>query len=287
MIFDSIPRVLSIAGTDPTGGAGIQADIKAISAAGGFAMTVVTSLVSQNTRGVREIFTPPRSFLREQLEAVRSDVDIDAVKIGMLGDRDTIGEVADFLGRIDADIPVVIDPVMKASSGDLLHDERSADALIELLPRADLITPNAGELAVLRQAMNGGGPFHAGECTNREESLAYATEVARTLHTAVVCKGGHISDADAGNTLITPDGAQWHTPVERIDTRNTHGTGCSLSSAIATRLGAGEHASEAVHWATVWLHEAIAHADELEVGHGHGPVHHFHQLYRQAGLLGE
>ncbi|WKD60710.1 Hydroxymethylpyrimidine/phosphomethylpyrimidine kinase [Corynebacterium ciconiae DSM 44920] len=287
MTIDSIPRVLSIAGTDPTGGAGIQADIKAISAAGGFAMTVVTSLVSQNTQGVREIFTPPRTFLREQLEAVREDVDIDAVKIGMLGDRDTIAEVGDFLARIDTDIPVVIDPVMVASSGDLLHDAHSADALIELIPRADLITPNAHELAVLRQVINGGDPARAGACTTREESTAYAAEVAQRLGTAVVCKGGHLSSEDAGNTVITPDGSTWHTPVERINTRNTHGTGCSLSSAIATRLGAGQRAPEAVHWATMWIHEAIAHADELEVGYGHGPIHHFHQLYRQAGLIAD
>lgn len=284
--LQSIPRVLSIAGTDPTGGAGIPADIKAISAAGGFAMTAVTAIVAQNTLGVQRIFTPPRDILRAQLDSVTADVELDAIKIGMLGDKDTITEVGEFLRRMDTDIPVVIDPVMVASSGDRLQEPQAARALVDILPLADVLTPNIPELAVLSHVAQGGDLSSSPQpLATRAEALEAARALAASTDSFVVCKGGHLEDADAGNTLIAPDGFRWHTPISRVDTPHTHGTGCSLSSAIATRMGAGESADAAVHWATRWLHEAISHAGELEVGHGHGPVYHFHQLYRLAGLI--
>ena len=270
-----IPRVLSIAGTDPTGGAGIQADLKSIAAAGGYGMCVVTALVAQNTQGVREIHTPPQSFLRAQLDSVFDDVTVDAVKIGMLGDADTTRTVSEFLAQHSVPV-VVVDPVMVATSGDRLLTEDAEDALRTLVrEHATVVTPNIPELAVLCDDT---------PATTFDEAVSQGRRYAADANVSVLVKGGHLTGDHASNALITPDGDTHIADVPRVATKNTHGTGCSLSAALATRLVLDD-APTAVDWASAWLHEAIAHADDLEVGQGHGPVHHFHQLYRLAEPL--
>jgi hydroxymethylpyrimidine/phosphomethylpyrimidine kinase len=264
------PRVLSIAGTDPTGGAGIQADLKSIAAAGGFGMASVTALVAQNTHGVRSVHTPPHDFLREQLSAVFDDVTVDAVKIGMLGDAATVAVVSQALAEREVG-HVILDPVMVASSGDRLLAPDAEAAVRELVHRVDVITPNLRELAVL---------CGTGMAANLDEAIAQATGLAAETDTVVIVKGGHLTGTAADNAVVHPDGAVHHVPTPRVDTQNTHGTGCSLSAALATRLAAGEPVAQALEWSTRWLHEAIRHADDLDVGGGHGPVDHFHRTHR-------
>ena len=262
----ALPRILTIAGTDPTGGAGVQADIKSIQAAGGFSYSVVTSLVAQNTTGVQEIFTPPIDFLRAQLRSITDDVAIDAIKIGMLGTTEIIEVVREFLTTHARDCKVVLDPVMVASSSDRLLTREAEEALRELASLADVITPNLPELAVLA----GVDPAE-----NFDAAIAQAQGLAHTLGTTVIVKGGHLTGERADNAVVTADSVH-HVPVTRVETKNTHGTGCSFSSALATRLGAGFDTPAATEWASRWLHEAIAHADALAVGHGRGPVDHGH-----------
>ena len=280
-----VPRVLSIAGTDPSGGAGIQADLKSIAASGGYGMCVTTSLVAQNTCGVREVFTPPLEFLTAQLAAVFDDVTVDAVKIGMLGDADTIRTVRTWLSEHPVPV-VVLDPVMIASSGDRLLQAEAEQALRDLVPLVNVITPNIPELAVLCEKE---------PAQTFDEAHEQAANLAAATGTTVIVKGGHLCGQDAGNTAVFPDGTCAHVHTPRLDSRNTHGTGCSLSSSLATRLGvellqhteAAEHTAEqsvltsedthrALQWSTRWLHEAIAAGAGLQVGsgEGHGPVDH-------------
>lgn len=265
-----IPRVLSIAGTDPTGGAGIHADLKSIAANGGYGMAVVTALVAQNTQGVRSIHVPPMSFLREQLDAVSDDVEIDAIKLGMLGNTDIIATVSDWLAAHRPPV-LVLDPVMVATSGHRLLDAEAEAALRQLLPLADLITPNMPELAVLADA-----PL----AQSWDEALAQARQVARRYQVHVLAKGGHLGGAHAPDALLTPDGQQSDYPAARVPTRNTHGTGCSYSAALATLRPQLPSWAEAVARAKLWLTDSIAHADTLNVGQGHGPIHHFATLWR-------
>lgn len=279
-----VPRVLSIAGTDPSGGAGIQADLKSIAASGGYGMCVTTSLVAQNTCGVREVFTPPLEFLTAQLAAVFDDVTVDAVKIGMLGDADTIRTVRTWLSEHPVPL-VVLDPVMIASSGDRLLQAEAEQALRDLVPLVNVITPNIPELAVLCEKE---------PAQTFDEAHEQAANLAAATGTTVIVKGGHLCGQDAGNTAVFPDGTCAHVRTPRLDSRNTHGTGCSLSSSLATRLGvellqhaeAAEHAADqqltseythrALQWSTRWLHESIAAGAGLQVGsgEGHGPVDH-------------
>ena len=281
-----VPRVLSIAGTDPSGGAGIQADLKSIAASGGYGMCVTTSLVAQNTCGVREVFTPPLEFLTAQLAAVFDDVTVDAVKIGMLGDADTIRTVRTWLSEHPVPV-VVLDPVMIASSGDRLLQAEAEQALRDLVPLVDVITPNIPELAVLCEKE---------PAQTFDEAHEQAANLAAATGTTVIVKGGHLCGKDAGNTAVFPDGTCAHVRTPRLDSRNTHGTGCSLSSSLATRLGvellqhteAAEPAADqkntltsddthrALQWSTRWLHESIAAGAGLQVGsgEGHGPVDH-------------
>lgn len=265
-----VPRVLSIAGTDPSGGAGIQADLKAIAATGGYGLCVTTSLVAQNTQGVRSLHNPPLEFLEEQLAVVFDDVELDAVKIGMLGSAAVTEKVAEWLRKLD-DVPVVLDPVMVATSGDRLLEKDAEAAIKKLCDEVTVITPNLSELAVLSG-------------TDMAEDLDDAIETARAWaaehDTAVIVKGGHLTHGGADNAAIYPDGRVHHVPSSRVDTTNTHGTGCSLSSALATRLGAGDSLDAALEFSTHWLHEAIVHGSELNVGRGNGPVDHFHRTRR-------
>lgn len=283
----TIPRVLSIAGTDPTGGAGIQADLKSIGAQGGYGMAVVTSLVAQNTRGVRAVHTPPATFLDEQLTAVSDDVVIDAVKIGMLGNVETIRAVAKWLPRASGAV-VVLDPVMVATSGDRLLASEAEEELRALIPLADLVTPNLPELAVLvREPV----------AETWEAALEQGQRLAASTGTSVLVKGGHLKDPEAPvgagdsqpacpDALIdASDGAGTVTEVggPRIHTRNTHGTGCSLSAALATvQVRTGDwHQSLLI--VKKWLRGALERAGELQVGAGNGPIHHFHEFDPRPG----
>jgi len=264
----AIPRVLSIAGTDPTGGAGVQADLKSIGALGGYGMAVVTALVAQNTRGVREVHVPPTKFLVAQLDAVSDDVEIDAVKIGMLQSAEIIGTVRQWLGRVRPPI-VVLDPVMVATSGDPLLDPAAEEALRELARDVDLVTPNLAELAVLT------GRTRA---TSWAQAVADAQALARDTGTTVLLKGGHLDGADCPDAIVAAHGAVHEVGGARVQTRHTHGTGCSLSSAMATLRAGGATWPEALQRAKTWLTGALARADALRVGEGNGPIDHFHEL---------
>jgi hydroxymethylpyrimidine kinase/phosphomethylpyrimidine kinase len=272
----TVPRVLSIAGTDPTGGAGIHADLKSIAANGGYGMAAVTALVAQNTRGVRSIHVPPPAFLAEQLDAVSDDVEIDAVKIGMLFDSDIVAVVQDWLARVRPP-RVVLDPVMIAASGDTLLAPDAVEAVRALVAHVDLVTPNMPELAALL-----GEP----PATRWPDVLDQARRLAASHGVRVLAKGGHLAGAHSPDALVGPDGTTTDFATARVDTRNTHGTGCSLSSAVATlrvRTGAWEAALEE---AKRWLTASIAAADDLHVGAGNGPVSHFAQLWEAAGQTG-
>ncbi|NUL44589.1 bifunctional hydroxymethylpyrimidine kinase/phosphomethylpyrimidine kinase [Cellulosimicrobium funkei] len=266
----SVPRVLSIAGTDPTGGAGTAADLKSITAAGGYGMSVVTTLVAQNTHGVRDLHVPPTAFLNQQLKAVSDDVTLDAVKTGMLGTTDIIATVDAWLDQNPPRI-LVVDPVMIATSGDRLLQPEAEQAMLAFCRRATVVTPNIDELAVLT-----GQP----RATSEDDALDQATRWSAETGVAVIVKTGHLDGNRVTNTWVGPDGTRIPVPSTRVDTTSTHGTGCSLSSALATRLGCGDTPETALTWATGWLHEAILHGAALQVGSGHGPVDHAHRSRR-------
>lgn len=264
------PRVLSIAGTDPTGGAGHAADLKSIAAMGGFGLSVVTAVVAQNTQGVVAVHTPPVSVLQAQLDAVAQDVELDAVKVGMLGSVDVIETVGAWLAAHRAPV-VVIDPVMVATAGGRLLEPDAEDALRGILHHADLITPNLPELAVLAER-----PV----ATTWDEALEQGRAVAETFGTRVLVKGGHLSGESTPDALVVPGRTD---PVaqyrgSRVATRNTHGTGCSLSSAVATVVARTGDWAQGIDTARRWLRGALRAADSLHVGHGNGPVHHFHHV---------
>ncbi|HIF9413675.1 TPA: bifunctional hydroxymethylpyrimidine kinase/phosphomethylpyrimidine kinase [Photobacterium damselae] len=263
------PITLTIAGSDSGGGAGIQADIKAISATGGYACSVITALTAQNTQGVRGIYSIPANFVAEQLDAVFQDLDIKAVKIGMLSDSNIISIIAHKLRQYQPKY-LVVDPVMVATSGDLLLEHNAISTLKEqLLPLADVITPNLPEAAALLDCAQ----------PKTEEDMEAMIEQLRQLGAhSVLLKGGHLGNTtNSTDLLILPhDVLRFTTP--RIDTPNTHGTGCTLSAAIASYLAQGYSLTEAVKAAKHYISNAIAHADELQIGSGHGPVHHFFNL---------
>lgn len=270
----SVPRVLSIAGSDPSGGAGIQADLKSIAANGGYGMAVLTALTAQNTRGVRAVHVPPVDFLRAQLDAVSDDIVVDAVKIGMLADADVIRVVGEWLDRSRPPV-VVLDPVMVATSGDRLLDSDAERALRDLLARATLVTPNLAELAVLVGR----------DIVDWEDAISAAESLSAEVGAAVLVKGGHLEDDEAPDALVDASlDLRREFTGSRIPTRNTHGTGCSLSSALATLLARGEEPADAVRTARTWLRESLRAGDTLRVGDGHGPISHFAGLWERAGL---
>lgn len=273
-----IPRVLSIAGTDPTGGAGIQADLKSITAHGGYGMAVVTALVAQNTHGVRSVHIPPVEFLREQLNSVSDDVTIDAVKLGMLGNAGIVGVVDMWLAEVNPPV-VVMDPVMVATSGDRLLDQEAEDAVIRLLDRAHLVTPNLAELGVLLKEPT---------AETWAEALAQGRWLSAEHDVVVLVKGGHLEGRVCPDALVDDRGglasgqSLFEVTADRVDTVNTHGTGCSMSSAMATLKARGGNWDEALVTTKAWLQDSLMHADDLHVGSGHGPIHHFHQLWTAA-----
>lgn len=264
------PRVLAIAGTDPSGGAGTAADTKSITAAGGYAMTAVTALVAQSTRGVRAIHTPPVEFLREQLAAVVEDVEVDAVKTGMLGNAEIVGVAEEVLADLRPAV-VVVDPVMVATSGDRLLEPEAHTALRRLCASADVVTPNIPELAILA----GADP-----ADDEAAAVEQARRIAGETGARIVVKTGHLSGGEVANVLVGPEGVLARACSPRVETRATHGTGCSLSSALATRLTIDGKAGPALAWVTAWLHEAVAHGAALNVGRGRGPVDHSHRARR-------
>ena len=263
-----IANVLSIAGSDPSGGAGIQADLKTFSALGAYGMCAITALTAQNTRGVRSFQVVDPSFVGEQIDAIFDDVRVDAVKIGMVANASIATVVAERLRRHAAH-NVVLDPVMVAKSGDRLLQDDAVAAIRELLvPLARVITPNLPEAAVL---VAGAVPT----------SLAEMRRTIGALHRLgpqyVLLKGGHLTGDDSTDLLF--DGSTMaELPGRRIATRNTHGTGCTLSAALAALLP-HHGVIDAARRAKAYLTDAIAASDQLAVGSGHGPVQHFHALW--------
>ncbi|TCL07028.1 bifunctional hydroxymethylpyrimidine kinase/phosphomethylpyrimidine kinase [Sodalis ligni] len=264
-----IRNLLTIAGTDPSGGAGIQADIKTFSALGAYGTTVITALVAQNTRGVQSIYPITPEFVGEQLDSVLSDVRIDSAKIGMLGQGDIVRVVAEKLRQYP--IPfVVLDTVMVAKSGDFLLAPDAVSALRdELLPLASIITPNLPEAAALLNC-----PPADDESGMREQGRALLALGCR----AVVMKGGHLHGESSPDWLITADG-ELRFDALRVNTRHTHGTGCTLSAALAALRPQYDDWEQTLRAAKAYLQQALLHADDLEVGQGIGPVHHFHQWW--------
>jgi hydroxymethylpyrimidine/phosphomethylpyrimidine kinase len=263
-------NLLTIAGLDPSGGAGILADLKTFSALGTYGTAVLAAVTAQNTRGVDAVHQLSGALVSQQLETLLADVRVDAVKIGMLGTSEAIRAVADVLRRHH--LPsVVLDPVMVAKSGDRLLAEDAVAALRdELLPLADLVTPNLPEAADLL-----GVP----EARNEQEMADQLTRLT-DLAPGVLLKGGHLGGPDSVD-LLEVQGRRTRLSAPRVDTANTHGTGCTLSAAIAAlRPGAADWET-AVRGAKDYLTAAIAAADQLDVGTGHGPVHHFHAVWPQ------
>jgi hydroxymethylpyrimidine kinase/phosphomethylpyrimidine kinase/thiamine-phosphate diphosphorylase len=269
----SVPRVLSIAGSDPSGGAGIQADLKSIAANGGYGMAVLTALTAQNTQGVRAVHVPPVDFLRAQLDAVSDDIVIDAVKIGMLAETEVIRAVGAWLDRARPPI-VVIDPVMVATSGDRLLSPDAERELREMLGRATLVTPNLAELAVLSGR----------HIVDWADGIVAAEALSAEIGAAVLVKGGHLTGDEAPDVLVDAHrGLRHEFTGSRIATSSTHGTGCSLSSALATLLAQGLTPPDAVRAARAWLREALRAGERLRVGRGHGPINHFAGLWERGG----
>ena len=263
------PIALTIAGSDSSGGAGIQADLKTFAALGVYGASVITALTAQNTCGVRGVHPAPPEFVTAQLDAVFDDLAVAAVKIGMVASRGLVEAIAAGLARW-MPAHLVLDPVMVATSGDKLLADDAVDGLRRfLLPRATLITPNLPEAAAL-----------LGEDVATTEA-AIADQGRRLLALgcpAVLIKGGHGEGSGSTDYLVT-DATTLSLTAPRIATRNTHGTGCSLSSAVAAGLAKGEALETAVRSAKAFVSAAIAAADRFTVGHGHGPVHHFHRFY--------
>lgn len=262
----AIPIALTIAGSDSSGGAGIQADLKTFSALGVYGASAITALTAQNTQGVSGIHEVPAEFVTAQIDAVFSDLAVDAVKIGMVSQRGVIAAIVAGLARWQPKY-VVVDPVMIATSGDRLLSPEAIDALRgDLVPRAQLVTPNLPEAAALLDE-----PLAISEA----EIEAQGQRLLALGCPAVLIKGGHGEGPQSIDYLITKDGVL-RLAAMRIATQNTHGTGCSLSSAVAAGLAKGLELEAAVRQAKDYISAAIAASNRLAVGHGHGPIHHFH-----------
>ncbi|MXP66637.1 bifunctional hydroxymethylpyrimidine kinase/phosphomethylpyrimidine kinase [Pantoea sp. Nvir] len=263
-------NALTIAGTDPSGGAGIQADLKTFSALGAYGTSVITALVAQNTCGVQSIYRIDPHFIGAQIDSVLSDIRIDTAKIGMLFETAIVQTVSEKLKRID--IPfVVLDTVMVAKSGDPLFSSGTIASIRDLLlPQVSLITPNLPEAAALLDCA----------IARKENTMLKQGEALLALGCqAVLMKGGHlINSSDSPDWLITRHGAVRFS-MPRVKTHHTHGTGCSLSSALAALRPRHENWAQTLREAKKWLQQALMHADTLEVGKGTGPVHHFYHWW--------
>ena len=270
-----IASALTIAGSDSGGGAGIQADLKTFSALGVYGASVVTAVTAQNTRAVHGIHPVPPGMIGEQIDSVFDDIRVDAVKIGMLGAAEIIETVADGL-RSRRALPIVLDPVMVATSGDRLLSATAFAALRErLLPLAGVMTPNLLEAGALL-----GRPAPA----NQREMRSACTDLLALGPAAVLLKGGHLEGAECVDMFAQGD-AVTVMSAPRRPTRNTHGTGCTLAAALAALLAGGVPLADAARAAKDFVGAAIAAADQLQIGGGRGPVHHFHALWRTAALV--
>ncbi len=263
------PIALTIAGSDSSGGAGTQADLKTFAALGVYGASVITALTAQNTRGVTGIHQIPSDFVTAQIDAVFSDLDVGAVKIGMVAHPPVIDAIVAGLKRWSPK-HVVLDPVMVATSGDRLLRADAVEALrTKLIPLASLITPNLPEAAALLES-----PMAETESEMQAQGEALLNLGAK----AVLMKGGHGSGAESVDLLIERNSVA-RLAAERVATQNTHGTGCTLSSAIAAGLAKGLSLADAVREAKAYVTAAIIASDRLKIGHGHGPVHHFHHWW--------
>ena len=263
------PIALTIAGSDSSGGAGIQADLKTFAALGVYGASVITALTAQNTQGVSGIHQVPAEFVTAQIDAVFSDLVVGAVKIGIVAQLSSIDAIVEGLKRWSPK-HVVLDPVMVATSGDRLLAAEAVDALrTKLIPLASVITPNLPEAADLL-----GEGVAADEAAVEKQGRRLLALGCKT----VLIKGGHGEGAESIDYLVDSSGVI-ALAAPRVATKNTHGTGCSLSSAIAAGLAKGEAMETAVRNAKAWVSAAIAAADRFSVGHGHGPIHHFHKFY--------
>lgn len=259
-------KCLSIAGFDGSGGAGLQADLKTFSALGCYGMTILTALPVQNTMGVRHCYEIPLQAIYHQLEAIFDDIVPDSIKIGMLFKQEIVELVASFLQSRAHNIPIVLDPVMVAKSGDYLLLPEAVSALKkDLFPLATIITPNLPEAKMLTET--------TGEMqTLTERLLALGPQ-------AVLLKGGHQTGQDSSDLYLDQSGQTFWLSSPRINSKNTHGTGCTLSAAIAAYLALGEPLTEACRLAKNYLSDALKAAQFNSVGHGHGPVHHFYNIW--------
>ena len=264
------PRVLIVAGSDSGGGAGVQADIKTVTMLGGHAMTAITAITAQNTLGVDSVMKVPTEMVMKQIDVVVSDLGVDSVKIGMIGSSETAAALADLLETLP-DIPIVFDPVMVATSGARLADDATIEGFERLMGSATLVTPNLPELEAL-----------AGEALcDEEEIIEAAAAIYRRFGCAVLAKGGHGQGERVTDLLISPGGTT-HYHSARLDTPHTHGTGCTVASAVATGLGAGLPLDRAVDRAIKYVQSALLAAPHF--GRGHGPIGHalgttpFHHL---------
>ena len=264
------PKVLSIAGFDGSGGAGIQADLKTFSAFGCYGMTVLTALPVQNTCGVRRCYEIPLPVIQEQLEAIFDDIVPEAIKIGMLFDSPIIELVADFLKKHGQGIPLVLDPVMVAKSGDfLLHPEAVSSLKDKLIPLADIITPNLPEARTLCGIL----------AQSKQEMLIVANRLHALGAKSVLLKGGHLKGEFASDLYRLSDGTTHWLETPRIETKNTHGTGCTLSAALSSCLALGLDSLEACRISKHYLQEALVAAKDQNIGRGHGAVQHFYHLW--------
>lgn len=260
---------LTIAGSDSGGGAGIQADLKAFSALGCFGTSVITAVTAQNTQAVTAVHAIPLEVVRAQIDAVLSDMTVGAIKIGMLATPDIIHTVAEAIAGFEG--PIVLDPVMIAKSGDALLAEEAVATLRDvLLPRATVLTPNLPEAGCL---------LEEGAAESDAVMLAQGQALCALGAQAVLMKGGHAEGAECRDHLIGADGSRLVLSAPRRDTKNTHGTGCTLSSAIAAGLAKGLALDTAITQAHDYLQGAILAADDLNIGQGHGPLHHFHRVW--------
>ena len=263
-------KTLTIAGSDPSGGAGIQADIKTMSALGCYAASAITAVVDENTCGVMGVMPVPPAFVKGQIKSVMDDIEPDAIKIGMVYSQELVEVIAETLSCYSVR-NIVIDPVMVATSGDALSNGLIAQAITETLaPMGRLITPNIPEAEVL-----------LGEKINADNMESAAKELAAKTKTSVLLKAGHLEGNVLTDILYNAESEETlRLSSPKVDTRNTHGTGCTLSSAVASFLAHGHGLNDAVRLAKEYISNAIKAGAEYNIGHGHGPVHHFHNLWK-------
>ena len=263
------PTALTIAGSDPSGGAGIQADLKTFSALGAYGTSVITALTAQNTQGVAGVHVVPTEFVIAQLETLVADVRLDAIKISMLANAEIVSAVAQFLRRHPHE-HVVLDPVMVATSGDRLLADDAVRAMRDLMQLASLITANVAEAAALLDTR---------PARTVADLRGQAIALRKMGAARVLIKGGHLDNGREAVDLLLEGGSETLLHAPWINTVNTHGTGCTLSSALAALRPQRDSWLQAALDAKSWLTAALVAADGLEIGHGHGPVHHFHEIW--------